>query len=105
VPRLENGEFAFERRDPSRSLPSEAADLCNRGLALLNEPTERVGEISGGNLPKFGSSRHSNLLERRLAGEALTGNVAGVNAQPYTCGCRTVCSISRFDYVRNDHGA
>src|SRR5438552_343648 len=27
VPRLESGEFAFERRDTSRSLPSESADL------------------------------------------------------------------------------
>src|SRR5438552_6333817 len=46
--RVERREFAFECRDASRSLPCEASNLCDGGLALLNQPTERVGEISGG---------------------------------------------------------
>src|SRR6266446_9574931 len=58
---LERLQFAFERRDTNRSLLSEAPDLCERGLALLDQPIDRVGEVNGGNLPKRPRRRHVNL--------------------------------------------
>jgi hypothetical protein len=62
VSRLQRREFAFERRDPSGALTRIASYLCDRGLTLLDQPIEGIREINGGNLPKIGSSRHSNLL-------------------------------------------
>src|SRR5439155_2452408 len=53
---LERREFAFERRDASRSLASESPDLREGGLTLLDQPVDRIGEVNGGNFAKIGSS-------------------------------------------------
>src|SRR5438552_677875 len=83
VPCLERHQFAFERRDTSRSLVSEAPHLRERGLAFLDQPIDRVGEVNGGNLAKLSRSRHSKPpLERQYQDTHSRATFAVATAQP-----------------------
>src|SRR5205814_8066961 len=83
VPCLERHQFAFERRDTSRSLVSEAPHLRERGLAFLDQPIHRVGEVNGGNLAKLSRSRHSKPpLERQYQDTHSRATFAVATAQP-----------------------
>src|SRR5262249_14179561 len=67
VPRFQCREFTFERCDARRPLPSETANLCNGCLTLLDQATEGISKVCGGNLAKFCPSRHLNLPRLSLS--------------------------------------